>query len=118
LEDLDKAILCLITGSKQENLNTIQIIYFEVEEINNRGLTIENTVGDTVIAEFQNMHFDIKSLNYNALGNVKDIVLDCLRKNNYKNITKKTLKEILHKSVNNTKILDKSSLNEKLQAAF
>ena len=37
LKDLDKAILCLITGSKQENLNTIQLIYFEVDEINKRG---------------------------------------------------------------------------------
>ena len=118
LNDLDKAILCLITGSKQENLNTIQLIYFEVEEIENRGLIIEKTVGDTVIGEFQNMHFDIKNLNYNNLGAVKDIVLDCLRKNYCKNITRKTLKEILQEAVNNTKILDKSLLNEKLQTAF
>jgi hypothetical protein len=118
LKDLDKAILCLITGSKQENLNTIQLIYFEVDEINKRGLAIENTAGDTVIGEYQNMHFDIKNLNYDTLGTVKDIILDCLRNDFYKTITKKTLKEILHESANKTKILDKSLLNEKLQSAF
>ena len=118
LKDLDKAILCLITGSKQENLNTIQLIYFEVEEINIRGLSIENTDGDTVITQYQNMHFDIKNLSYNTLGTVKDIVLDCLRKGFYKTVTKKTLKEILRESVNSSKILDKSLLNEKFQAVF
>ena len=79
---------------------------------------IENTAGDTVIGEYQNMHFDIKNLNYDTLGIVKDIILDCLRNNFYKTITKKTLKEILHESANKTKILDKSLLNEKLQATF
>ena len=118
LEDLDNAILCLITGSKQENLNTIQIIYFEVQEITKRGLEIENTLGDTVIGEFQKMHFDIKNLNYNTLEIVKDIILECLRKNYYKTKKKKTLKEILNVSVTGTKILDKSLLNEKLQAVF
>ena len=118
LKDLDKAVLCLITGSKQENLNTIQLIYFEIEEINKRGLAIEKTTGDTVINEYQDMHFDILNLNYETLGTVKDIVLDCLRKDFCKTITKKTLKEILLNSVNNTKILNKSLLNEKLQAVF
>ncbi len=118
LKDLNQAILCLITGSKQENINTIHLIYFDIEEINKRGLSIEKTTGDTVISQYQGLHFDIKSLNYETLGVVKDIVLDCLRKDYYKTITKKTLKDILRESVNKSKILDKSLLNEKLQSKF
>ena len=118
VKDLNQAILCLVTGSKQENINTLQLIYFDIEEISRRGLVFEKTPGDTVINEFQDSHFDIQSLNYDSLGVFKDIVLDCLRNGQCKTITKKTLKEILTDSVNKTKILDKSLLNEKLQSRF
>lgn len=118
LKELDKAILCLITGSKQENLNALQIIYFEIDEVAAKGLAIENTQGDTVIEEYRSLHYDIKNLNYTSLGSVKDIILNCLRINNYKIITKKALKDLLNESVNITKILDKSLLNEKLQKVF
>ncbi|PIB31277.1 hypothetical protein BFP78_12295 [Gaetbulibacter sp. 5U11] len=118
LEDLNQAILCLVTGSKQENINTIQLIYFDIEEVEKRGLVLEKTPGDTVIEELKDSHFDIKDLNYDSLGIFKDIVLDCLRKDYCKTITRKSLKEILTDSVNKTKILDKSLLNEKLQGRF
>lgn len=118
LEELDKAILCLITGSKQENLNALQLIYFKIDDVTSKGLTIENSLGDTVIEEFRSSHYDIKNLNYTALGSIKDIVLKCLRINNYRIITKKALKDLLLESVNKTKILDKSLLNEKLQKTF
>ena len=118
LEELDKAILCLITGSKQENLNALQLIYFEIDDVTSKGLIIENTLGDTVIEEYRSSHYDIKNLNYNALGSIKDIVLNCLRINNYRIVTKKALKDLLVESVNKTKILDKSLLNEKLQKTF
>lgn len=118
LDQLDKAILCLVTGSKQESLNTLQIIYFELGEIENRGLILENTPGDTVITEYQDIHFDIKNLTYETLGNVKDLVLDCLRNDRYKTVTKKTLKDLLAKSVNEDNLFEKALLNEKLQAVF
>ncbi len=118
LNQLNQAILCLVTGSKQENLNTLQIIYFELEELKTRGLILENTPGDTVITAYKDMHFDIKNLTYETLGNVKDLVLDCLRNERYKTVTKKTLKDLLIKSINEDGLFDKSLLNEKLQSAF
>lgn len=118
LEELDKAILCIITGRNQENINSLQIIYFEVNEIFNRGLTLENTLGDTVISEYKNLHFDIRQLTYNGLGIIKDLVLDCLRNERCRTITKKSLKELLIKSTEVDKLFDKSLLHEKLQKAF
>lgn len=118
LNQLEQAILCLITGSKQENLNTLQIIYFDLEEIEKRGLIVEKTPGDTVITEYQNMHFDIQNLTYETLGNVKDLVIDCLRSKQYRTITKKTLKDLLIKSIDKDNLFERSLLNEKLQSAF
>lgn len=115
LNQLDTALLCLITGSKQESLNSIQIIYFEIDEINNRGLILENTQGDTVITQYQNIHFDIKGLTYEKLGVVKDLVLDCLRNDRCKTFTKKTLKDLLKRAIEEESLFDKSLLNEKLQ---
>ncbi|WP_333660915.1 hypothetical protein [Chishuiella changwenlii] len=115
IDQLDNALLCLITGSKQESLNTIQIIYFQIDEIINRGLILEKTPGDTVISQYRDMHFDIKCLTYETLGNIKEIVLDCLRNDRCRVITKSELKKKLKKAIEEDELFEKSLLNEKLQ---
>ncbi|MNQ00111.1 hypothetical protein D3C85_127490 [compost metagenome] len=114
LEDLNKAILALITGSKQENLSTIHIVYFDQKIIAEKALSLKNTDGDTVIGAYKKNHWDIDELTYSSLGKVKDIIIDCLRNDRFKILTKATLKELLNNSIKNG-ILEKSNLNKKLQ---
>ncbi|MGF7028446.1 hypothetical protein [Sphingobacterium multivorum] len=115
LDELEKAILCLITGSKQENLSTIHIVYFDINLIGEHGLSIKESIGDTVISEYNNSHFDVTSLDYQSLGSFKNLILSCLRSGNVKTITRGELKKILNKAKDD-RILDESLLNPTYQS--
>ena len=55
-EELDRAVLALVTGGKQTKLSTLHIILIEEEMIENNGLTLKETPGDTVVASLVNSH--------------------------------------------------------------
>lgn len=110
LDELEKAILCLVTGSKQENLGTIHIIYFDSSKIDDYNLTTSKSDGDTVISEYKNSHLDIGSLNYNSLGYVKNLIIECLRAGNCQTITRSQLRKIISRAIEE-KILDKNLLH-------
>lgn len=113
-DNIDIAILALITGSRQESLSTIHIVYFDESIIAEKSLNLTETLGDTLITTIKDKHRDIIELTYSKLGNVKDIVLDCLRNNRFKTITKANLKTMLSKSIEQG-LLDKSNLSEDIQ---
>ncbi|MCG8776512.1 hypothetical protein [Tenacibaculum finnmarkense] len=112
--DLNTAILALITGSRQENLSTIHIIYFDESLISDKNLNLSITEGDTLIDTFKNKHRDISELTYSSLGEVKDIVLDCLRNDRFKTITRSKLKTLLKDCIKE-ELLEKSSLSDSIQ---
>jgi len=117
VDELEKAILCLITGNKQENLSTIHIVYFDIDKIEEFGLSIRESAGDTVISEYTDSHIDITSLNYDSLGSFKNLVLDCLRSGKVQTISRGKLKKILL-SATTDKILNKDLLNPIYQKEF
>jgi hypothetical protein len=113
-DNIDTAILALITGSRQDSLSTIHIVYFDESIIAEKSLNLTETLGDTLITTIKDKHRDISELTYSKLGNVKDIVLDCLRNNRFKTITRANLKTMLAKSIEQG-LLDKSNLSEEIQ---
>ncbi len=113
-ENIDTAILALITGSRQENLSTIHIVYFDESIIAEKDLNLAQTIGDTLIPTIKDKHRDISELTYSKLGDVKDIVLDCLRNDRFKTITRANLKKMLIKSIEDG-LLDRASLSDEMQ---
>lgn len=69
-EEIEKAILALITNAKLERLNRIQVVYFSKEEVLSLGLPLEASDGDTVIESLSKLHNDLVDLNYEKLGKV------------------------------------------------
>lgn len=112
-----EAILCLATGSKQQNLNKMELIFFPLDLLTNNNIQIKQTVGDTVIKGFQSKHYDILNLNYDNLKIIKDIVLDCLRNDRYLLYAKNQVKNLL---VNAAKedVLDANTLNKDFRKAL
>lgn len=98
-EQLDAAILALITGSKVEKLDSFQLIYFNEEMLNSLDLKLESTEGDTVIDKLKSSHRDISELTYTKIGKVKDVVLDCLKNDRFKSVTKGELKKLLAEAI-------------------
>jgi hypothetical protein len=113
--EINEAVLALITGSNQESISTMHIVYFPEDLIEANHLLLNDDPGDTVIAELKKSHRNIHLLNYSTLGNVKDIIVDCFRSDRVKTITSLKLRTLLTESIQSGKV-DKSNLNDKLVA--
>lgn len=113
LENLEDAILALITGAKQERLSKLDIVFLELQTISDSGLLINDTEGDTVAESLKHTHRDISELTYTKLGIFKDLVLSSLREEKTKFYTEGMLKTLLRKAISEGKIL-KDNLNPKL----
>lgn len=112
-EELDRAVLALVTGGKQTKLSTLHIILIEEEMIENNGLTLKETPGDTVVASLVNSHRDISDLTYSKLGTVKDLIINGIRTDDYKFFTKKQLKDLVKSAIESGELL-KDNLNPEL----
>lgn len=114
-EEIEKAILALITNAKLERLNRIQVVYFSKEDVINLGLPLEETDGDTVIESLSKLHNDLIDLNYEKLGKVSQLIISSLRTESVKTYNERKLKEILLKAIEN-KVVDQNLLHPSLQA--
>ena len=113
VNDLEKAILALITGKDQDKLSTLHIVIIDEDVAMKKGLTLANTDGNTVVKGLVDTHRDLTNLTYTKLGIVKDLIIDCLGKDEVQQFTKRKLKEIITKALNE-RILEISDLNEEL----
>lgn len=115
VEQLDDAILAMITGGQQVKLSTLHYVLINEELLIEKGLNIAETEGDTTVQDLKKNHRDITNLTYNRLGIVKSLILNSLAedKNQEMFITKSKLKVFLKKSMEDGK-LKKSDLNKEL----
>jgi len=112
-EELEKAVIALITGAKQTKLSTLHIVLIDEILIAESSLTLNSTKGDTVVESLQDLHRDISELTYTKLGTIKNLVLDCLKSDNYALYTKKQLKTLLKSAIESGELL-KDKLNPEL----
>lgn len=111
-EDLENAILALVAN--QDHLDTIDIVILEESTLIKYDLSIIATPGDTPIDHLINTHRDIAELTYDKLGNVKDHIVERIRKEKVKRYTVGSLKKILRKAIEDGH-LKKSDLKESIQ---
>jgi hypothetical protein len=112
-DDLNEAILALITGSRQTQLSTLHYVLIEENLVINTGLSLRESNGDTVVSELINKHRDIENLTYIKLGKVKDLIINAINTNSTNFITKRQLKEVLVNAINEGKLV-KDRLNPEL----
>lgn len=90
-EEIEKAILALITNSRLERLDRIQVVYFDEDNVKQLGLTLKKSPGDTVISTYTNLHQDMIELNFEKMGKVSALITSALRDKRIKSIMKKNL---------------------------
>lgn len=95
--DLKNIIIALLTSSKAEDVNVLDIVYFEKneEQLNKYGISFEKTEGDTVDDNLRSLHIDLCDLNHENLTFIADTMCTCLNKNQHKRFTKNYLKSVL-----------------------
>lgn len=114
--ELEDAILALITGSSQKKLSALHIVIIDEETALKKGIQLANTPGDTVAKELINSHKDLTNLTYYKLGIVKDLILDGIKKNRTLLYTRKQLKDLIKKAINEGKV-NKLELHQDLVAS-
>lgn len=114
-EEIEKAILALITNAKLERLNRIQVVYFSKEEVLSLGLPLEASDGDTVIESLSKLHNDLVDLNYEKLGKVSQLIISSLRSESVKTYNEKKLKTMLLKAIQEG-VVDQKLLHPSLQS--
>ncbi|TCB73847.1 hypothetical protein [Acinetobacter sp. ANC 4173] len=94
-EEIEKAILALITNSRLERLDRIQVVYFDEDKVKQSGLTLKKSPGDTVISTYTNLHQDMTELNYERMGKVSALITSALRDKKIKKYNEKELSKML-----------------------
>lgn len=75
-EDIDEAVLALVTSSKQNHFEKIDFVVFSDEILDEHNLKITPQIGDTAVDDLKNEHKNISELTYGTLKNVLKIITD------------------------------------------
>jgi hypothetical protein len=113
-EEIEKAILALITNSRLERLDRIQVVYFDENNVNQLGLTLKKSPGDTVISTYTNLHQDMIELNFEKMGKVSALITSALRDKRIKKYNEKKLTALLISAINSG-LVDQKKLHMSLQ---
>ena len=114
--DLRNIVIALLTSSKAEDVNVLDIIYFEKDEriFSENGSIINKTDGDTIDDNLKSLHVDLCYLNHKNLTFIAETMCTCLNRKNYKRFTKADLKCILIEHIKqNEHLLPKLTLKLK-----
>ena len=98
-EEIEKAILALITNSRLERLDRIQVVYFDEDNVKQLGLTLKKSPGDTVISTYTNLHKDMIELNIQKMGKVSALITSALRDKRIKKYNEKKLTALLTRAI-------------------
>jgi hypothetical protein len=113
IEGLEDAILALITRPDQTKLSTLHYVLLDENIVLEKGLTLTEEKGNTVVESLKDTHKNISKLTYSRLGIVKDLILDSLKDHEETFFTKAKLTKILNEAIKNGKV-DKNTLNTEL----
>ena len=100
-DSINDALLAIISG--QDKLEAIDIIKLDPEILRENRIDILETDGKVVVESLIKQHRDLSYLTFAKIGTIKDIVIDLIKKERWKRITKATqvaiLKEALKKGL-------------------
>lgn len=100
-DQIESALLALITGKKQGGISSIDYILISSEELSKNGLSIKKSTedADTAAESLKNLHRNIVDLDYEKLGKVQDIIVDGVKNGSKARKTQADLWPILKKGI-------------------
>lgn len=77
-DQLELALLALITGKKQGGISSIDYILISSEDLSKNGLSLKKSIedADTAAESLKILHRNIVDLDYEKLGKVQDLIID------------------------------------------
>lgn len=116
VSDVEKAILALATGSRVDDIVTVNVVYFEFKDFTNKNLSVVNDEegGDTAITSLKRKHHNLINLDFKSLSTVAEMVVDALKCENTVRMTGSTVKKRLE-SANLNHEVDLDYLSDKMR---
>jgi hypothetical protein len=100
--ELTEAILAI--AAKLEHLETIDVVLFSSDLLNEMKLETVNSPGITPVVDLQDKHVDITNLNHSKLGLISKAIIAALKGSKTHRFTKVQLKLILKKAIDDDRV--------------
>jgi len=118
-DELDVAVLAFV--STNERLDKLDFVLLDEQRVIEAGIEIDdNVLGDSPIASLNETHRNLTNLGYTALGKIKDLIIEVLRKDEEVRYRPPQLSTILKKAIENGSVKSddlKEKVREQLEAA-
>lgn len=103
IKHVDYALLAMAFGSKVSKLSTIDYILIDEKDLADNGMYFEQSLedADTAIPQLKCFHHDIKSVHYEDLGKLQDIIVDTVRSGKQRRKTAAELNPMVEKAIDN-----------------
>lgn len=111
--DIEKAILAI--ASNLDHIETIDVVILNDEKLQEFGIKIITSMGNTPIESLKEIHRDLSELTFSKLGHIKDHIVERIRNDKIKRFTKGDLKKLLKKAIEKG-FLELDDLNESVRS--
>jgi len=112
---ISDAVLAFV--SKAEKIDTLHTIWIDNVSISSSGLNTRKSDGNTIVNDMRSNHCDVYDLKLFSLRIFASLVLDSLRREQYKLFPKQQVFQILKQGLDD-KRLTVDDLNDKLKEAY
>lgn len=110
--DIEEVALALAASSEQPS--KIDIVWLDEDDLLQDGHTLQLTEGRTPVRDLRNHHIDLCGLDYKRLGQVAYRILDAIRNEQYRTVSRRTAISILSDAISQNR-LDIYDLKEKVR---
>ncbi|MEG9198755.1 hypothetical protein [Lactococcus lactis] len=97
--DIEEAVLALVTSSKQSSFDKIDFVIFSDEALKEQGLVLSDEVGDTAVNDLKNHHKNIANLTYGSLRSVLELITNRTISGEQIRKTRTEIEEIIKKNL-------------------
>ncbi len=101
-EQIDTAVLAIV--SAHQHLDTIDVVWLSQDHLEKEGIHIQDTPGNTPIADLVESHVNIVGLTYKSLGKIAHSIVRRFSNNGVRRYTRTRLKEILRKAISSGRL--------------
>jgi hypothetical protein len=99
---IEDAVLALACSSKSKSIESIDIIKIDKKAIEDKGLSLIQSEGNTCYHGYKNKHYDLMGLTYESLGYFAELIIE--NKSAIERIEKRRLKSIIKNGIDTEKV--------------
>lgn len=96
-DEVTEAVLAIVAS--HQHLDAIDVVFIDPAYLEMTGINLKSTPGDTPVKELVNNHIDVSDLTYHSLGVIAKNIVQAIKEDKKKRITKGEIKRILNKAI-------------------